>query len=306
MIQNGPIADFRWHFETLIAQTSQWIFELHNDVISQLSRFNLILEQGNSDLLKFRQLPTVRELSARLKRVMLSEVGVALLKCSPDFSQDQIRFVQVALGCEFGENITPTPDADDRPLFALEVKDDPTSNGRYQGSGLKSDGIGFHTDGSGNPDLDVLLVSMLCIRAARFGGQCRLSNSVIAYESLPEVVRALLHKPYARIDPNDPHRSLDSLLNRPIFNKEVFDFSYHPSFLRLGIEKTEGRIGPAERDAFAALEKALEDAALDLNLMPNEILFINNKVVAHDRRQFWNDRNSQRLLERLWVGTSRS
>lgn len=306
MTQNAPIADFRWNSGTLIPQTSQWIFEPHDDLLRHLNLLEATLDRGNADLLTFRQLPAFRKFSTRLTRVVLREVGIALVKCGPGLSPDQARFLQVALGGEFGQNVTTTPGADDRPLFALEVKDDPTCNGRYQGSGLKNDRIGFHTDGSGNPDRDVLLVSMLCVRAARFGGQCRLANSLIAYESLPDVARSLLHKPYARIDPNDPHRSLDSLLHRPIFNKEVFEFSYHPSFLRLGIEKTNGRIGDEEQHAFAALEKSLEDAAVDLNLMPNEILFINNKVIAHDRRKFWNETNSQRLLERLWAGTYRS
>jgi alpha-ketoglutarate-dependent taurine dioxygenase len=306
MLAGTPIANFRWHSRNLIAQTTQWIFPIHHDLIRYVTQFNSTLDCGSEDLLRFRQVPAFREFSARLKRVVLREVGIALLKCGPDLTPDQARFVQLALGLEFGENITTTPDDDDRPLFALEVKDDPTGNGRYHGSGLKNDRIGFHTDGSGNPNRDVLLVSMLCIRAARFGGQSRLANSVIAYESLPEVARSLLHKSYARIDPNDPQRSLDSLLNRPIFKKEIFEFSYHPSFLRQGIEKTKGRIDHKEQQAFEALEKSLEDAAVDLNLMPNEILFINNRVIAHDRREFWNETDSQRLLERLWAGTYRS
>lgn len=295
----------RWDSDELRGRSSDWINVLTQPLIDRLIGLDSSLKRENADLVRFREATEFVQLSNWLKDSVYRKFGIAVLKCGRQLSDDQARFAQVAFSCEFGDNVTSTP-FDQRPLFALEVKPDPTCNGRYQGSGLRNDRIGFHTDGSGSPDRDVTVVSMLCVRAARFGGQCRLSNSVTVYEQLPVAVREVLYRSFRRVDPDNPRRVPEDLVSKPIYKHEYGDscltFSYHPRFLRQDLMRTNGI--PEEVEwAFGVLEKYLEDAGCEINLMPHEILFINNRVIAHDRREFWDETNSSRLLERFWAGT---
>lgn len=295
-----------WDARSIREQSSEWITVLSQPLVDLLRVLTPTLESENTDLAIFKQSTAFEELSYQLRETIFDQTGVAILKCGSCLSDDQARFVQLAFSSEFGDNVTSTPCRDHRPLFALEVKPDPTCNGRYQGSGLKNDSIGFHTDGSGSPDRDVTVVSMLCVRPARFGGQCRLSNSVMAHERLPQTVLDVLYRSYQRVDPDDPHRMTEDLVSKPIYKHESGDrcltFSYHPKFLRQALVRSNGLTEEVE-GAFSVLEKHLEEAGCEINLMPHEILFINNRTVAHDRREFWDESNSSRLLERFWAGS---
>lgn len=296
----------RWDSDELKGRSSEWITVVTQSLIDRLIGLDPSLNRENIDLFKFKEAAEFIRLSNWLQDTVYRKFGVAVLKCGPQLSDDQARFAQLAFSSEFGDNVTSTPFADHRPLFALEVKPDPTCNGRYQGSGLKNDRIGFHTDGSGSPDRDVTVVSMLCVRAARFGGQCRLSNSLAVYERLPNAVRDVLYRSFRRVDPDNPQRLPEDLVSKPIYKHEYDDpcltFSYHPRFLRQELVRSNGITEEVEW-AFSVLEKYLEDGCCEINLMPHEILFINNRVIAHDRREFWDESNSSRLLERFWAGS---
>src|SRR5205807_9848838 len=122
-------------------------------------------------------------------------------QCTRD---DEARLLQLILGCEFGLNVTRTPESDDRPLFALEEKRDPTASGRFSGNGLRSNVIGFHTDASGSTDRNVDLLTMLCLRPCRLGGQSRVANAQMPYQSWSLAATVALSKPFPRDSPHPP------------------------------------------------------------------------------------------------------
>lgn len=308
-------APFCWHPHTLRDQAAEWVIDLRDTlrvdskIIAEMEtelpltkeerwrHYDMVRWQGELD-------PLVQ----RIRNLVLCQTGIAVLKCGSELTADQARLVQLVLGCQFGVNITKTAEDDDRPLFAMGVKEDPTAEGRYLGNALKRKQIGFHIDGSGTTDRDVVLLSMLCIRPARFGGQSRVSNSHLAFASLPTNIQAILQQPFPRQNPYAPELDVSSLKNVPIFQEVETEqryriFSYHPDRIRDGIKQTMGRVPLEVEAAFLLLEEALEAFSCDINLMANEILFLNNHVIAHDRRPFWNDPRGPRLLERFWAGT---
>ncbi|MES1240661.1 MAG: TauD/TfdA family dioxygenase [Acidobacteriota bacterium] len=307
-------APFCWHPHTLRDQAAEWVIDLQDT----LRAAPKIMTDMEADLPsnaegrwrhydKVRWQDELNPLVQRIKSLVLDQTGIAVLKCGSELTSDQARLIQLLLGCQFGVNITKTAEGDDRPLFAMGVKEDPTAEGRYLGNALKRKQIGFHTDGSGTSDRDVVLLSMLCIRPARFGGQSRISNSHLAFESLPEVAQTILQKPVPRQNPYAPELDVSSLRSVPIFQaveagQGYRSFSYHPDRIRDGVKQALGRVPLEVEAAFLLLEEALEAFSCDINLVGNEILFINNHVIAHDRRAFWNDPRAPRLLERFWAG----
>jgi alpha-ketoglutarate-dependent taurine dioxygenase len=308
-----PIAPFRWDADILRELVNDWIVDLR-DFLDDLE----IIADMESELPKISEerwryyshidwRNGLDPLCGRLKDLVLRETGVALLKCGSGLTADQARLIQLILGCRFGENVTQTAERDRRPLSAIVVKDDPTADHQYSGNSLKRGQIGFHTDGSGTTDREVTLLSMLCIRPARFGGQSRVANSQCAFDSLSQSTQAILRTSFPRENPYDPDHQKGVLKNEPIFQpletgQQYMLFSYHPDRIRNGVRWVEGPLRPEIEAAFCSLEEALETYSCDINLLANDIIFLNNHVVAHDRRSFWDDLKAPRLLERFWGG----
>src|SRR5205807_8689374 len=280
---------FDWDGPALHARSTEWIVDLDAEITgSETQKFLSCNADHWQDSTNVGLPDSLKSVSIRLQELILRRTGIALLKCRSQCTRDdEARLLQLILGCEFGLNVTRTPESDDRPLFALEEKQDPTASGRFSGNGLRSNVIGFHTDGSGSTDRNVDLLTMLCLRPARLGGQSRVANAQMAYQSLPLAAKDALAKPFPSENPYAPEADLATLKLAPIFNKmerhgvSYFNFSYHPQFVRNGIGGDLGNFGAAA-DALNLLDAALERFSCDINLMTNEILFINNCVIAHD------------------------
>jgi len=300
---------FAWDGSELQARSAGWIVDLGSAIstpdLQSFLRRNSPLWRERSDV----GCPApLQEICSRLRDILFKETGVALVRCGQNLTPNEARLLQLVLGCVFGVNITRTPGSDDRPLFALEASQDPTANSKYSGNGLRSNTIGFHTDGSGCGDRDVEVLSLLCIRPARFGGQSRVANAQLARASLSSSTREVLASAFARENPFAPSSAATSLKTAPIYCEAVkegvthFRFSYHPQRVRNAFCGQFERF-PATVAALTELDEALERFSCDINLGVNEIIFVNNWAIAHDRRAFIDDPRAKRLLERFWAGT---
>lgn len=291
------------------ARAAEWIVDIESETAHpQLQSFLSQYSSHWKNPLDVVCPESLKHVGRRLQDLVLGQTGVAVLKCGAKCSADEARLLQIVLGCEFGCNVTVTPNGDHRPLFALEAVQDPTANGRYSGNGLRGNTIGFHTDGSGIADRNVDLLSMLCVRPARFGGQSRVANAQMAYKSLPPTTRDELAKPFPRESPFAPGATDAGLKSAPIYceaernGARYLHFSYHPQRVRNGLGHDMERLEAALK-SLNMLDEALERFSCDINLMRNEILFVNNAAIAHDRRAFIDDPLATRLLERFWAGT---
>ncbi|HEY6766853.1 MAG TPA: TauD/TfdA family dioxygenase [Candidatus Sulfotelmatobacter sp.] len=299
---------FDWDGPQLQARGAEWIIDIEPEIMQ--SDLRSFLSQNSVRWQHWTDLgcpESLKPVGSRLQELVLKQTGIALVKCGLQCTPDMARLLQLILGCEFGLNVTTTPESDDRPLFALEAVQDPTVRGMYSGNGLRGNAIGFHTDGSGSTDRSVDLLSLLCIRPARFGGQSRVANAQQAYNSLPSAAKDVLAEAFPRENPFAPGVT-GALKVGPIFcgveryGVSYFHFSYHPQRVRNGsrcdMERFSATIGTLQM-----LDEALERFSCDINLMTNEILFVNNSAIAHDRRAFIDDPQAKRQLERFWAGT---
>jgi hypothetical protein len=308
-LTSSDLHSFDWDGPQLQAGGAEWIVDLENEV--RAPDFKAFLRRNSKDWQHWAGAAcpeSLKDVSKRLRELVLQRTGIALLKCGPQCTPDEARLLQLILGCEFGPNVTRTPGGDDRPLFALEAAQDPTASGRYSGNGLRGNAIGFHTDGSGTTDREVELLSLLCLRPARFGGQSRVANAQLAYKFLPSTARAALACAFPRENPFAPGLTAAALKVAPIFRAverhgvSYFHFSYHPQRVRNGICSNQEHLGAAT-ESLQALDEALGRFSCDINLMANEILLVNNSAIAHDRRAFIDDPQAKRQLERFWAGT---
>src|SRR5205809_5087585 len=111
---------FDWDGPALQARSTEWIVDLELETTrSEMLRF-LSSNAGHWQHGTSMSLPDwLKDISIHIQELVLRRVGIALLKCGSHWTRDEMRFLQLMLGCEFGLNVTRTPESDDRPLFAL-------------------------------------------------------------------------------------------------------------------------------------------------------------------------------------------
>jgi hypothetical protein len=188
----------------------------------------------------------------------------------------------------------------------------------YRGPGAEGSGGGpettFHTD-SAAPDCVPDVIGMLCLRPPLSGGECQVTSAYRARETMRTACRHLLaelHTPFIR-DPATvgPRLAREKLLamRQPVFAPEGPRAGVRLDYMRRRIEAGHLHAGvpltPLQIEAFDRLDGALNDpeACVKLQLRRGDMLFINNHVVAHNRRDYVDavDPGQQRLMVRLWL-----
>ncbi len=170
----------------------------------------------------------------------------------------------------------------------------------------------FHTDSSAR-DVEPDHVGLLCLQPAVQGGESLATSAVSVHEELRRVapdVLPLLYKDYARdvVTPGT-ERNLDSIrANRfPIFRFDAHHGALTFRYMRYWIERAHGLIGEpltaAETNALDRLDALLGDArfVLSFTLQRGEMLWVNNRSIAHNRTAFTDDPRAPRTLVRMWT-----
>jgi hypothetical protein len=174
----------------------------------------------------------------------------------------------------------------------------------------------FHTDSSARdtcPDR----VGLLCLSAAAEGGESLVSSAVAVHEELrrvaPEALR-VLYRSYMRdvVTPGTA-RNLDAVrANRfPVYAFDERRGELVFRYMRYWIERAHEMVGEPlladERAAFDRLDALLEDQrfALSFRLRRGEMLWVDNRLVAHNRTSFRDDPAAPRRLVRMWTMDAR-
>jgi alpha-ketoglutarate-dependent taurine dioxygenase len=329
---------FEWTSTTLIDRVREWVLDLE-EFPQALSAARKLDDRGQSwsqyeELLQpnrsMEWADRSQSLISRIREQLFDDTGITVLRCGATMPGNQARLVELLVGCALGKNVTKNAGTIKRPLFQATQSKDTTVGSSYLGNALKGNAIGLHTDASGTIDRKVEVLSMLYVRPARFGGQSVVASSRFAFTRLSEPAREILQRSFPRQSPyKDKDNPSKLLLCIPIFNDvrsgaiSEMEFSYHPARLRNGVklarsskQELEGvnydadrivdKLTDEERSALGELDQALVEGACEISLMANDILLLNNQIVTHDRRPFWDDPRTPRLMERFWAGKFRT
>jgi alpha-ketoglutarate-dependent taurine dioxygenase len=167
----------------------------------------------------------------------------------------------------------------------------------------------FHTDSSSvrvEPDA----VGLLCVRRARHGGRSLVSSARRAHACLrradPRALQ-LLYRDYIRDLVTPGLDATDIIANRfPVFHCDR-QYGLTLRYMRYWIEKGHQRAGLAlDADEVAALDRldallGAPEHVVGFDLNPGDMLWVNNRSVAHNRTSYEDDPDSPRLMVRMWL-----
>ncbi|MFC1747783.1 TauD/TfdA family dioxygenase [Pseudomonadota bacterium] len=172
----------------------------------------------------------------------------------------------------------------------------------------------FHTDSSSidvNPDI----LGLLCENPSSNGGESQVVNALAAYEQMqahaPDAAK-ILKKSFLR-DVVTPGKDAtrDNLLRNcfPIFSPVKRSEGVHFRYMRYWIEKGHNRAGlPLGKETLTAMDTL--DAFLtspsnvvSFQLEKGDIIWINNKTIAHNRTAYSDTEDNIRKLQRMWIET---
>jgi len=175
--------------------------------------------------------------------------------------------------------------------------EDPTTRGYVTRAEMR-----FHTD-------PAHYVALLCLQAAKSGGESRVVSSITIYNEIlrarPELVEVLCQ---------DFYRTLSGETNpgdKPWFKQPIFLFAEgHLSATGLGaaIDKAHRLPGvppltELQKQAMAAYRSAADKLAIDIGFRQGDIQLLNNFVMLHTRRAYedWPEEARKRHLLRMWM-----
>ena len=254
-------------------------------------------------------LPRLRAFAARLRTELTAGTGVAWVTSGlPARSGEAAnRLFFVAVGSAIGRPLEPYGRLYEVRDTGRSHRDEsiPASQTRAE--------TGFHTDSSARDTLPDV-VGLLCLQPAMAGGDTLISSATTVHETLRSVQPhdlSLLYRRFVR-DVVTPGAHRPALYeNRfPVF---CFDrgpgpvFRYMRYWIETGCQRAGVALTPAELSAFDQLDAMLgsREHAVRLRLRGSEMLWLNNRTVAHNRTEFRDDPASPRRLLRMWLALPR-
>jgi len=301
--------DGGWLGADLSAETARWRIEMPDDVAAELlSRAREFVTGGVGWEPLARPVPVSSATESLLGEVRAALARGPWLVVLTGFPVDAEPRLVAAGYWLFGQQIGPPVSQTRSGEFLVRVEDRgadirvPTQRGHRSASALA-----FHADRA-----DV--VGLLCVRPAAEGGQSRvvssraLHNIVLAErpELLPVLYGAFPNDQRGEQPPGCP-----GWCPLPVFSRVDGDFAAR--YVRRFIEDSQRhedapRLTDQQRDAMDLLDEILArpGVALDMDLRPGDLQFINNSQVLHARSAFRDvagqgTDEAGRLLLRLWL-----
>lgn len=254
------------------------------------------------------RLPRLLAFGAELRHEVLAGRGVCWLRGLHAFAADeeQLRMLYVALGCALGEPMLQYgrlyPVVDRGASYKTESVPVSMTNAETC----------FHTDSSSVgvvPDF----VGLLCEQPSANGGDSLVSNALLVHAELrrtaPDVL-ALLQRPWTRdvVTPGTEKTLANLRKNRfPVFADSDRAggvlFRYMRYWIEVGQEKAGAPLDATERAAFDALDALLErpEHVVRFRLAAGDALWVNNRVLAHNRTAYRDTPGNVRSLQRMWI-----
>jgi len=163
----------------------------------------------------------------------------------------------------------------------------------------------YHTD-------SVDLVGLLCLKAAKAGGESYLASSMTVYNELlarrPDLVPALF-EPFPTDRRGEVPEGMQPWFDIPIFHWHAGKLSC--IYVRQYIESAQRlfpqarRLTQAQREAMDLIDELCNDPAIHLSMdfRPGDIQLLHNHQILHSRGDFenWPEPERHRHLLRLWM-----
>jgi hypothetical protein len=163
----------------------------------------------------------------------------------------------------------------------------------------------YHTD-------SVDVVGLLCLKAAKAGGESYLASSMTVYNEVlkrkPNLLPALF-EPYATDRRGEVPEGMKPWFDIPIFHRHAGKLSC--IYVRQYIESAQKhfpearRLTPEQRAAMDLVDEICNDPAVHLSMdfRPGDIQLLHNHQILHSRGDFenWPEPERHRHLLRLWL-----
>ena len=230
--------------------------------------------------------------------------GVAWLRGFP-VGPEAAKLAYLALGWRLG---TPL----DNYGHLYDVRDEggsyfdkpiPVSQTRYTTS--------FHTDSARRETLPIC-VGLMCLQDA-LGGDNQVASAALVHERMcsevPELVEHL-YRDYVRdiVTPGTEPTHTALLANGfPVFQKrdggEAITLRYMRYWIEKGAERAGATLERGDIEAMDWLDAAFADETVhsQFHLEPGDLLFVDNRDIAHNRTPYEDLPGQRRHLVRLWL-----
>ena len=237
-----------------------------------------------------------------LRHELIDGRGLVLVRGWPvdEMTHDELGMAYWAFGTGFGRGVAQSP-MGDRLGYVTDVSTDGKRERGYR-SAVE---LSLHTDSDD-------IVSLLCLRQARIGGESRLVSSVAVYNEIvrsrPDLLEPLFagyH--YHWFGEQPPGQGTVTDYPVPVFGYERGRLScvFLREFIRMAAEETGIALDARQSEALDVFGEVMEREAMQFrfHLHPGCASFINNYTVLHSRTAFedWPQDERKRLLLRLWL-----
>tara|TARA_R110002072_G_scaffold228234_14_gene385515 strand:- start:76194 stop:77150 length:957 start_codon:yes stop_codon:yes gene_type:complete len=305
----GGNAQLNWS-ACQLQERDTWRCELPDDVRQELLEFGT--KQPRITAATFRwhpgQWPCLLRFGQQVKQQLVAGDGVFCLQGlgSLELSAEQLRCFYIAFGSVLGQ-----PMLQYGLLYPVVDRGASYKEQSVPVSMTNSETC-FHTDSSA---VDVVpdFVGLLCEQPSQQGGDSLVSNALRVHEILhresPELLASLRCDKYRDVVTPGKEKTHENLLrNRfPIFSDcsrgGAVLFRYMRYWIEVGHRKAGLPLDALELEAMDRLDALLEhaDNVVRFRLERGDILWVNNRVLAHNRTAYQDTPGNIRQLQRMWI-----
>jgi hypothetical protein len=295
-----------WHAAD-VADPAAWTIELSEDQRGQLASVARTAHAEGRTIATIRAedapLPAFSDVLTQVVEALAHGRGFVLLRHFPTdlLTVAEVELAYFALGLHLG-----TPVSQDAAGTLLgHVRDERVARTgpevRLYRTRERQD---FHTDGAD-------IIGLLCLHAARRGGESKLASSYAVYNDIlrrrPDLLDVLYEPMWwdrngeeaAGEDPAFPLPILSDVAGAPRFfyiGWYIRDAQRHPQVPRLTAP---------QREALDLIEAIANDPAfhVEMDFQPGDVQLLNNAVILHSREAYEDDEDleQRRHLLRLWL-----
>ena len=301
-----------WRGPELAAQPERWTYRLSDAEIAEIEAAVAAVRSSGTALDRISPatfpLPTLGpRLERTLDRQILDGLGFWLVRGLPvgRYSIEDAAIAYLGIGSHFGsfrsQNAKGHLLGHVRDL-GLDVRN---ANVRYYQTTRQ---LEYHTD-----SCDV--VGLLCLKAAKSGGESRIVSSVTLFNEMlrrrPDLLPELFH-PFPTDRRGEVPPGMNGWFDVPVFNWYAGHLTtiYVGQYIRSAQENfpEARRLTPAEREALEFLDALTNEPQLNLQMtmVPGDMQFVHNHQILHSRTDFedWPEPERKRHLLRLWIAPS--
>ncbi len=298
-----------WQGADMSANPDRWLVELSTDQIEEIGQAADVALDAGIAMEEVSEanfaLPTLAADVTEWRRTLANGVGVVCVRGLPvrSWGTDKSALAFWGLGHHLGIPGAQNP--------ANELLGHVTDYGESASAPLArlyrtAKNIAFHCDTA-----DV--VGLLCLRAAKHGGQSRIASSVYVFNELlrtsPELASELF-EPFDldRRDEQAPGDAPTRQVTPSAWDGQTLRTFWHSDYMRSairhdGIEFSDRRLATIERFDDIANQEATR---LDMWLEEGDMQFVSNHSIVHARTEYedHDDLDERRHLLRLWLSLS--